>query len=552
MEDLQQSVMNGALIHICNGTKGIIKNRCSVPTGMEKSMIQIIVSDRAYDNDVHPIVKAFYPEEEIVISDLPEGQKLSDIEKEFDAAAVSGVIDSVDNMPAEEITIRCIGMEFDKDRISIVIIKNSGRSHRLTADCTLDPVKDKPAYKNAMKRHLYRMLSSLSKKELPWGILTGIRPTKLIYKMLDDGLDDEVYGRMEKEYLCSRDKIATGILIARREKELLHELDYKKGYSLYIGIPFCPSTCLYCSFPSFSVEKYADLVEGYLEALEAEIRYGAACFPDKRLTTVYLGGGTPTTLSEKQLDRLLGLIRELYDFTYVKEFCVEAGRPDSITKEKLQVLKRWGVDRISINPQTMQQRTLDLIGRRHTVEQICEAFHMARDTGHDNINMDIIIGLPGETPDDITDTLNKIKSLNPDSLTVHTLAVKRAARLNTEKDNYRDIKAQDVQAMLEVSMKFAKDNNYIPYYLYRQKNMADNLENIGYARHGKEGLYNILIMEEKQTILALGAGAMSKFVSHNRAEIERVDNVKNLKDYISRIDEMIRRKAEFLAANPHI
>jgi oxygen-independent coproporphyrinogen-3 oxidase len=200
----------------------------------------------------------------------------------------------------------------------------------------------------------------------------------------------------------------------------------------------------------------------------------------------------------------------------------------------------------------MQQRTLDLIGRRHTVSQINEAFHMARDIGHENINMDIIIGLPGETPEDVADTLDKIKALNPDSLTVHTLALKRAARLNVEKDDYRELKAKDVTRMLNISKKFAEDNNYLPYYLYRQKNMEDNLENIGYARYGKEGLYNILIMEERQTILALGAGAMSKFVFQNIKKIDRVDNVKSPKDYISRIDEMIMRKREFLLGNPQI
>lgn len=477
-------------------------------------MIQINLSDKAYENDVYPIVKAFYPEEETEVS--------------------------------------AIGVDFYSNRVNIEIKTNKGESYNAYTD-TPDRIRDKAAYKNAMKRKLYHMLSDISKKELPWGILTGIRPTKLVYEMLEKDMDEyEIYKMMEKEYLCSEDKISTSIRIANREIELLNELDYKSGYSLYIGIPFCPSTCLYCSFTSFSVEGYADIVEGYLNALETEIRYGATCFPNKRLSTVYLGGGTPTTLSAKQLDRLLGLIRDLYEFSYVKEFCVEAGRPDSITKEKLEVLKRWGVNRISINPQTMQQRTLDLIGRRHTTSQIYEAFYLARDTGHDNINMDIIIGLPGERPEDVSDTLDKIKSLNPDGLTVHTLAIKRAARLNIERENYKGLKAENVTQMLKVSMDFAQANDYLPYYLYRQKNMADNLENVGYAKHGKEGLYNILIMEEKQTILALGAGAMSKFVFHDENRIERVDNVKSPKDYISRIDEMIKRKKDFIFMNPQI
>lgn len=503
-------------------------------------MIQIILSDRAYENDVRPIVKAFYPEDELEISHI------SDTPKE--------AMDyySEPNSKDRTITINVIRIDFERDKVNIKINDNRGKSYN-SFTYTPDLINEKAAYKNTMKRLLYRMLSDISKNKLPWGILTGIRPTKLVYEMIEKGLDDnEIYRRMEDEYLCSKDKINTSIGIANREIELLNDMDYKKGYSLYIGIPFCPSTCLYCSFTSYSVERYADIVESYLDALEIEIRYGSNCFPYKKLSTVYLGGGTPTTLSANQLNRILGLIRDLYDFTYVKEFCVEAGRPDSITKEKLEVLKKWGVNRISINPQTMQQRTLDLIGRKHTTSQINEAFYMARDAGHENINMDIIIGLPGETPDDVADTLDKIKVLNPDGLTVHTLAIKRAARLNTEKEYYKGLKAEDVTGMLRVSMDYANANDYLPYYLYRQKNMADNLENVGYAKYGKEGLYNILIMEEKQTILAFGAGAMSKFVFHDKKQIDRIDNVKSPKDYISRIDEMIKRKKDFILMNPQI
>jgi oxygen-independent coproporphyrinogen-3 oxidase len=225
---------------------------------------------------------------------------------------------------------------------------------------------------------------------------------------------------------------------------------------------------------------------------------------------------------------------------------VEAGRPDSITADKLKVLKTHGVSRISINPQSMRQKTLDVIGRKHSVEQVIEAFYMARELGHENINMDIIIGLPGENKEDVAYTLREIDKLKPDSLTVHTLAIKRAARLNLEKARYQDMVPMDTKEMLRLTSNYAKGANYLPYYLYRQKNMADNLENIGYAKYGKEGLYNILIMEEKQTILALGAGALSKFVFHEENRIERVENVKNLKDYIERIDEMIERKRNFL------
>jgi oxygen-independent coproporphyrinogen-3 oxidase len=494
-------------------------------------MIDIILSDKAYENDVYPLVKAFYPNETIKVT---EGVIPIEPDAKADASASSGCT---------------IFLKFDENRISITMIFASGQ--QMNQSELNEALKStKSEYKNSMKRLLYRMLSNVSNKHLPWGILTGIRPTKLVYEMLEKNQEDQsIRAHMRDAYLCSDDKIEMSIRIASRELELLKDMDYQNGYSLYIGIPFCPSTCLYCSFPSYSIMKFSSYVEQYLKALQKEITFASTCFSNKKLTTVYLGGGTPTTLSAGQLDELLHFVREHFDFTYVQEFCVEAGRPDSITREKLEVLKNYGVDRISINPQSMQQRTLDLIGRKHSVDQIIEAFHMARESGHDNINMDIIIGLPGENPEDVKDTLRQIRKLNPESLTVHTLALKRAARLNMEKENYQDNKALDVPGMLAETIDFAKKNDYLPYYLYRQKNMADNLENIGYSRYGKEGIYNILIMEEKQTILALGAGAMSKFVFHKENRLERVDNVKSVTDYTSRIDELILRKHSFLLNN---
>lgn len=489
-------------------------------------MIEAILSDKAYENDVYPLVKAFYPEETIKIYAKEEHQK-----------------EDVDQPDLQRLLI-----EFNPQSIRIAMDASVGEDSEEVLK--LSNMLGKSEYKNAMKRFLYQKLSKVTHITLPWGILTGIRPTKLVYELLQKRSEEEaIYQRMREEYLCSDEKIALSITIARRELELLEEMDYRAGYSIYIGIPFCPSTCLYCSFTSYSADKYSDYIAKYLVSLEKELRAFSDSFPNKKLTCVYLGGGTPTTLSAKQLDYLLGLVKELFDFTYVKEFCVEAGRPDSITKEKLEVLKKWGVDRISINPQSMQQKTLDLIGRKHTILQVREAFALARETGHENINMDIILGLPEENPSDVEDTLKQLQELNPESLTVHTLAIKRAARLNLMKDQYADKKATEVMKMMEQTIQFAKKNNYLPYYLYRQKNMADNLENIGYARHGREGLYNILIMEEKQTILAFGAGGMSKFVFHNENRLERVDNVKSVTDYINRIDEMIARKKDFLEEN---
>jgi coproporphyrinogen dehydrogenase HemZ len=502
-------------------------------------MIEIILSNKVYENDVYPLVKAFYPEESIKVYGMEEYHqaKADDCKTESEKS----------NLNLETLR-KEIRLDFTEDNIQASLVDATGKLETHILAISSETVKSH--YKNAMKRFLYKIFSEATQRTLPWGILTGIRPAKLFYEMLEHCESDmEIREKMKEEFLCSDAKITMSLRIAKREAQLLKEIDYQEGYSLYIGIPFCPSTCLYCSFTSYSITKYSDYVDAYLSALEKEIEYGASCFPNKKLTTVYFGGGTPTTLTAEQLDYLLGLVKKHFDFTYVKEFCVEAGRPDSITREKLLVLKKWGVDRISINPQSMQQKTLDLIGRKHTVEEIKVAFQLARETGHDNINMDIIIGLPGENPEDVENTLAQIKALNPDSLTVHTLALKRAARLNIEKENYINLKASEVPHMLEQTIQFADENDYLPYYLYRQKNMADNLENIGYARFGKEGLYNILIMEEQQTILALGAGGMSKFVFHNENRIERVDNVKSVTDYISRIDEMIGRKREFLQSN---
>jgi len=518
-------------------------------------MIDIVLTDKAYENDVYPLVKAFYPNETIKVYSDDEPKEIENEIKDL-----SDKTKNIPDRPEEyekgvlDISkvskgIHLITIKFEEKKITLKITFETGKE--LIQSVYIELAKNlKAHYKNTMKRLLYQMLSESSGKVLPWGILTGIRPTKLVYEMLEKSQDDDsIRVNMKEEYLVSDDKVEMSIRIAKRELELLTGIDYQNGYSLYIGIPFCPSTCLYCSFTSYSITKFAAYVEDYLRALKKEIIYGATCFPNKKLTTVYFGGGTPTTLTSEQLEYLLKTVRKHFDFTYVKEFCVEAGRPDSITREKLLVLKKYGVDRISINPQSMQQRTLDLIGRKHSVEQIKEAFQLARETGHQNINMDIIIGLPGENLVDVDDTLKQIKALNPDSLTVHTLALKRAARLNAEKDSYIDLKASDVPEMMAETIDFAKVNNYLPYYLYRQKNMEDNLENIGYSKYGKEGLYNILIMEEQQTILALGAGGMSKFVFHEEHRIERVNNVKSVTDYIGRIDEMILRKRDFLEDN---
>ena len=330
-------------------------------------------------------------------------------------------------------------------------------------------------------------------------------------------------------------------MIANKEKYLLDGLDYRNGYSLYIGIPFCPSICLYCSFSSSPIGLWKSKTDDYLDALEKEMRGTRDVFSPKILQTVYIGGGTPTTLSSEQLDRLLCMVEDNFDLSRVREFTVEAGRPDSVTEDKLKVLAAHGTGRISINPQTMNQKTLDLIGRRHTVEQIEETFYLARSLGFDNINMDLIVGLPGEGPDEVAYTMERIGVLGPDSVTVHALALKRSSRLNEKLADYEAISFQASDEIMDLTMRQNEERGLYPYYLYRQKNMAGNFENVGYAVPGKECLYNILIMEEVQSILALGAGGSTKLV-YDDGLIERIENVKDIKNYIERTDEMIDRK----------
>lgn len=484
-------------------------------------MIQLMMIGEDYEQDIAPLLKSFYPKEEInIIKCQTEPEQALSTET--------------------TLVLRLFG-----ERFEVFLYEKDNLKKREEEILTESPLT-RSIYRNALLRVLYRFLSEDTNQSLPWGIMTGIRPTKQVLERLEEGTkEEEIKKYLKEEYYCSDEKIALSLNVAKREHEILKDLNYQNGYSIYIGIPFCPSTCHYCSFTSYPLERFEHLVEPYLMALTKEMEYASTCI-EKPLSTIYVGGGTPTTLSAKQLEYLLTKVDQYFGIKGLKELTVEAGRPDSITREKLEILKDFGVSRISINPQSMRQKTLDLIGRKHTATQIEEAFYLAREIGHDNINMDIIIGLSGENPSDVLYTLDKIKSMNPDSLTVHTLAIKRAARLNTQREQYKDMEAVRVSDMLSETVSFANENDYHPYYLYRQKNMAENLENVGYARPGKEGIYNILIMEEKQTILALGAGGSSKFVFHKENRIERVENVKSVMDYTERIDEMIQRKKDFL------
>ena len=447
-------------------------------------------------------------------------------------------------------------------RTEVMQYQEQAEQTRTAQDIVIEPEvpekdgRSKKELHEAFKCTLYTKLSAQLNKTLPWGYLTGVRPSKIAYTLLEKGADrEQILEEFTKKHLVSEKKAQLALQVAQTEKSILEKMDYKNGYSLYIGIPFCPTTCLYCSFTSYSLAAYQSKVQPYLEALLKEMKYVSEAMRGRRLDTVYFGGGTPTTLSAGQLDMLLTELERQFDLSACRELTVEAGRPDSITYEKLCVLKAHHVDRISINPQTMNQQTLDLIGRRHTVEQIEEAFALAGKDGLDNINMDMILGLPGENKEMVQHTLEKIKALAPESLTVHSLAIKRAAALNIWREKYLDLQMDNSDEIVSMAADYAHQMGHQPYYMYRQKNMAGNFENVGYSKPGLECIYNILIMEEKQTIIAMGAGASTKIVFQNETEggqagrIERIENVKDVTNYIQRIDEMIERKRKFFSEN---
>lgn len=447
-------------------------------------------------------------------------------------------------------------------RTEVMQYQEQAEQTRTAQDIVIEPEvpekdgRSKKELHEAFKCTLYTKLSAQLNKTLPWGYLTGVRPSKIAYTLLEKGADrEQILEEFTKKHLVSEKKAQLALQVAQTEKSILEKMDYKNGYNLYIGIPFCPTTCLYCSFTSYSLAAYQSKVQPYLEALLKEMKYVSEAMRGRRLDTVYFGGGTPTTLSAGQLDMLLTELERQFDLSACRELTVEAGRPDSITYEKLCVLKAHHVDRISINPQTMNQQTLDLIGRRHTVEQIEEAFALAGKAGLDNINMDMILGLPGENKEMVQHTLEKIKALAPESLTVHSLAIKRAAALNIWREKYLDLQMDNSDEIVSMAADYAHQMGHQPYYMYRQKNMAGNFENVGYSKPGLECIYNILIMEEKQTIIAMGAGASTKIVFQNETEggqagrIERIENVKDVTNYIQRIDEMIERKRKFFSEN---
>lgn len=391
---------------------------------------------------------------------------------------------------------------------------------------------------------LYKLLCDFTGLTQPWGILTGVRPVKLLRRLAEESSEEQAVKKFEKDFFVSNEKIALSRETEHNERKIL-ELSKPESFSLYVGIPFCPSRCSYCSFVMASIERAEKLIEPYTKLLCEEIKRTAeiANKLDLRLETVYFGGGTPTTLSAEQLDTVLRTVNKSFDMSTCREFTVEAGRPDTIDIAKLFALKENKVDRISINPQTVNDEVLKTIGRKHTAQQFFDAFELARKCGFDNINTDLIAGLPTDTPESFKNSLDLIVRLNAECITVHTLCMKRASRLTTEGVTLDLQQARDAREMLAYTQNILRQNEYIPYYMYRQSRMVGNLENVGWSKKGFESLYNVYVMDETHTILACGSGGVTKLKRNNPDYLERIFNFKYPYEYIDRFDELIQRKS---------
>jgi oxygen-independent coproporphyrinogen-3 oxidase len=403
----------------------------------------------------------------------------------------------------------------------------------------------------AIRKSTLKVLEAFTNIKQPWGILTGIRPTKLYHKYKQEGMQNHEIFKVLKEtrYLDDVKIRLLESIVERQLKSVKDLYTLNNEVSIYIGIPFCPTKCAYCTFPAYSIPKKGNEVQDFFKCLLTEIEAVGKYLSEKKIkvTTVYLGGGTPTSLNERQLENLFEKLYEwIPNMASIRELTVEAGRPDTITQEKLDVLNKFMVTRISVNPQSFNQETLDAIGRHHTVNETIEKYILARENNFSNINMDLIIGLPNEGVEELQYTLKQMHELQPESVTIHTLSFKRASQMSQNKAKYKVASSTEIVKMMETAKSWSEENYYEPYYLYRQKNILGNLENIGYAKEGKESIYNILIMEEAQTIIGLGCGAASKFISKDKKTIEHFANPKDTRSYILNLNHYIQEKFKLI------
>ena len=563
-------------------------------------MIQIFLDEALFpfESDIRELCKAFYPGEDFQLH-TPEGVRLMETTQE-EKNALKRAKEQGAAVPVNRKSLKRKDQE-KQNRILTEEGISDPSLFRLSLDLRgagLSFSGKRTKDKSIVKAYLYRILEEKCGRSLPWGDLTGIRPVSLAGKLLEDleeltdpeenqekTEEERFYTALKDEYCLEGEKAELLHFLALREREILQRAEEKSGvkikdgFSIYIHIPFCPSKCAYCSFLSSPIGPFSDCIPEYLEKISEELDFALYEMGEKRgktLQSIYIGGGTPTALPPKELEALLLLVEKKLlssPFSKVLEYTVEAGRPDSLTENKLALLKAHSVDRISINPQTFRQETLDLIGRKHSVESVVERFYEARALGFDNINMDLILGLPSERLSDVEESLRRILELTPENLTVHSLAVKRAAKLKTEENKYRGAyqagafseefslnrdfslsyipswkkreSRTEMEWMMLSAMQTAEELSLYPYYLYRQKNMAGNLENIGFSKEGKECLYNIFMMEEKHTVFGVGAGSSSKILFGN-GRLERVDNGKDFRSYMEHFSEYQEKKRRVL------
>lgn len=503
--------------------------------------VYIHVVTGGFEHEIWELTRVFFPDRPVKVRD--GGVELRDDQEEEGAGQ-------------EDLFVICEYTRSDVEIVAKCCLKDgsgkalfeSRRSQKLDGKGGDSPLNRKREIKKLLGQCVYDVLSAFTGKHPHWGILTGVRPLKVVHHMMDEGLNaQEALEELKAEYRVRDDKASLLVETAINQRDILKSAS-ADTVSLYIHIPFCTTRCLYCSFPSTVMDGCRDMVDAYIDSLILEFNRVVSVLLEKGIAiqSLYMGGGTPTALGYAQLERLLSSLYMLLDGCSVKEYTVECGRPDTLDIDKLSLLKAFGVNRISINPQTMNQETLDEIGRKHTVEQVISRFHMARYVGFDCVNMDIIVGLPGEGVEHMERTMESIAALQPDNLTVHTLAVKRASRLKESLDKYPLTSDETAENMLKVCQGWVRAMGMVPYYLYRQKYMVGNLENVGYTKPGKACIYNIQMMGEAQTIWAFGAGAVSKVYFPENDCIQRVPNVKDVKEYMERLDEMVDRKMKFV------
>ena len=559
-------------------------------------MIQIFLDEALlpFESDIRELCKAFYPGEDFQMH-TPEGVRLMETTQE-EKNALKRAKEQKSAVPVNKKSLKRKDTE-KQNRILTEEGISDPSLFRLSLDlrgAKLSFIGNRTKDKSTVKAYLYKILQKKCGRSLPWGDLTGIRPVSLAGKLLEElkneGMRTEqeeirFYQALKDEYCLEGEKAELLRFLALRERDILQNAEERSGvkiqdgFSIYIHIPFCPSKCAYCSFLSSPIAPFSNCIPEYLEKISEELDFALYEMGERRgkiLQSIYIGGGTPTALPEKALEDLLVLVEQkLLSSPYAKvlEYTVEAGRPDSLEGNKLALLKAHSVGRISINPQTFRQETLDLIGRKHSIESVMERFYEARELGFDNINMDLILGLPSERLSDVEESLLKIRELAPENLTVHSLAVKRAAKLKTEENKYRGAyqagasseefplerdfslsyipswkkreSRTEMEWMMLSAMQTAEELSLYPYYLYRQKNMAGNLENIGFSKEGKECLYNIFMMEEKHTVFGVGAGSSSKILFGN-GRLERVDNGKDFRSYMEHFTEYQEKKRRVL------